>query len=613
MKTKGMNAQIVAHLQILATSDVHMHLSGHDDLRNRPAPNTGLARLASAIADIRKQSAGAVLLFDNGDTLQGTPMGAVAAETDVNRSHALLEVMHEIGYDAMGVGNHDFDFGLEYLDAFAKAAKFPVLCGNFRQKEPSDLRPQAMLTVSLMCSDGVERILNVGVVSGLPEQTGVWARDRIGADVTFCDPVRAMTDAGLELRTQGADLVIALAHTGVDQETETKEPENFALPLAESGVFDAIVAGHTHQCLPGADLEGVQGVEAATGRLHGIPAVMPGYAAAQLGSLGLSLCLNEREEWSVESATCGLLSATGQAASPEITRLLGPIQKRTSARLDEIVGHTETHLHSYFSLLCPDPAQGLLSAAYLRGLDHCYLPAEMAQLPRLAVVAPSLSGGRAGPDHYVDVPPGPISRRAIEMLCPFEDKLVGVVLTGQEILEWLERSASIYNCLGVSPDIPRLTQIGLPGFNFDMFFGLSVVIDPRQPARYDANGQVKDRQARRINSVHWNNADIDPEQRFLVAMSSYRANGGGKFPRVTGSGPDIVSSLSLKNAVENLLRHETWKGQVMAEWFLHTEIGHKAHFETAPNAISHLGQIYQYKPKPIDKTRDGFLRVEVNL
>ena len=613
MNTKGESARITADLRILATSDVHMHLSGHDDLRNRPSPNTGLARLAPLIAQQRKNAQGAVLLFDNGDTLQGTSLGATAAERGVETDHPLLNVMHLLEYSAMGVGNHDFDFGMEYLERFAEAAKFPVLCGNLRPEGKTSLETGTLLNVDVPCSDGAKRSLQVGVVSGLPHQTKLWARDRIGNSVTFCEPVSAMCDAARQLRKEGANIVVALCHSGFDDSSNESGLENFGLHLAETQEFDAIVAGHTHQCLPGNDLQDIKGVDAFNGTVKGTPSVMPGYAASHLGCIDLKMVLTDRGNWDVLSAKSELFAACGQAAEPEITQLIKSAQFVTDSRLNREVGQTDVHLHSYFSLLCPDPAQGLLSAAFLRGLDYCDIPTELDHLPRLSVVAPSLSGGRAGPDHYVDVPPGQIPRRAIDMLCPFEDTLCGVVLTGQEIIEWLERSAVIYSRMDGSAEYPRLTQIGYPSFNFDMFLGLSVVIDPRQPARYDMNGRLVDPAAHRVSSVKWNRADIDPEQQFLVAMSNYRANGGGKFPTPAGKGPDIVSSVTLKQLVEDLLQSETWKGHVMADWHLHPEIGHKAIFETAPNAVSHLGQIYHYDPTPVEKTKDGFLRVCVSL
>ena len=255
----------------------------------------------------------------------------------------------------------------------------------------------------------------------------------------------------------------------------------------------------------------------------------------------------------------------------------------------------------------------MLSYAFLNALDQCDIPSDLIDLPRLAVVAPSLSGGRAGLDHYVDVPPVPIPRRAIDMLCRYEDSLCGVVLTDQEITEWLERSAIIFNRMDGSVSSPRLTQIGFPGFNFDMFLGLSVVIDPRQPARYDVNGRIIDPTAHRISSIQWNQTAIDPEQQFLVAMSNFRANGGGKFPSPAGAGVDVVSDITLKQAIIDLLQSETWKGHVSADWQLHPEIAQTAIFETAPNAIAHLNEIHRYDPTPLDGTTDRFLQIQLSL
>ncbi|MEP3844343.1 MAG: 5'-nucleotidase C-terminal domain-containing protein [Paracoccaceae bacterium] len=613
MKTKGAGAQIIADLRILATSDVHMHLSGHDDLRNRPSPNTGLARLAPLITHQRETAQGAVVLFDNGDTLQGTSLGATAAENGVGAEHPLLQTMHLLGYTAMGVGNHDFDFGMDYLERFAGAAQFPVLCGNMRSKRKTALKTGTLVDVEVSCSDGQTRPLKIGVVSGLPSQTGRWARDRIGDHVTFCEPVKAMCDTAGVLRENGANIVVALCHSGFDDKTDVPDLENFGSLLAASQAFDAIVAGHTHQRLPGPKMSDAKDVDYVNGTVKGIPTVMSGYAASHLGCIDLKLAVSTQGSWDVVSAKSELLAARGQPAEPKVTHVIEPAQMLTNRRLNEVVGQTDVYLHSYFSLLCPDPAQGLLAYAFLNALEQCAIPSDLIHLPRLAVVAPSLSGGRAGPDHYVDIPPGPIPRRAIDMLCPYEDSLCGVVLTGQDITEWLERSAIIFSQMDESNSSPRLTQVGLPGFNFDMFLGLSVVIDPRQPARYNVNGQIVDPTAHRISSIQWNQSAIDPKQQFLVAMSNFRANGGGKFPSPASTGADFVSDITLKQAIIDLLQCGTWKGHVSADWHLHPEIAQKANFETAPNAISHLSEIHRYNPTPLNETEDGFLKIQISL
>ena len=127
------------------------------------------------------------------------------------------------------------------------------------------------------------------------------------------------------------------------------------------------------------------------------------------------------------------------------------------------------------------------------------------------------------------------------------------------------------------------------------------------------NGQIIDPTAHRISSILWTQSAIDPKQRFLVATSDFRANGGGKLSSPAGTGADIVSDITLKQAIMDLLQRETWKGQVAADWHLHPEIAHPAIFETAPNAISHLSEIQRYDPTPLDETKDGFLRIQLSL
>ena len=147
-----------ANLRILATSDLHMNLRAYDYLTETPLRTSGLSRLARVIAEARSEvGSDSCILLDNGDALQGAPMADTAAELPVSHDHPLAQVFNALDYDAVGLGNHDFDFGLEYLDTVSGEYAAPTLSSNFTSNSVQNISPWTILERRLPCSDGTPR------------------------------------------------------------------------------------------------------------------------------------------------------------------------------------------------------------------------------------------------------------------------------------------------------------------------------------------------------------------------------------------------------------------------------------------------------------------------
>jgi len=190
----------------------------------------GSAKLATALSRLEQaaQAAGrTVMRLDAGDQFQGS-LFYTAWQGRVE-----LEVMHVLGTEAMTIGNHEFDGGPEVLGRFIDGARFPILSANIDvSAEPAlagKIRPSIM-----MQKDG----LKIGVVGATTLQTPVTSLP--GPRVKFSDPGPALTREAAALRAQGAGLVIALSHLGVDVD------QKFAGHITGVDVF---VGGHTHTLL----------------------------------------------------------------------------------------------------------------------------------------------------------------------------------------------------------------------------------------------------------------------------------------------------------------------------------------------------------------------------
>lgn len=184
-----------ARLRLLAMTDLHGHLRGFDYHQGRPTPGIGLARLASLIATARAE-ADNCLLFDNGDTVQGTVLSDRAlahneAAPETGQPNPIVAALNWLQVDAATIGNHEFNFGIPALLAAYETARFPVVCANVltrRGRTPSDddtlLPAWHMLTRQIIDRDGSHHSLRIGVTGALPPQIMNWDHSHLDGKVT---------------------------------------------------------------------------------------------------------------------------------------------------------------------------------------------------------------------------------------------------------------------------------------------------------------------------------------------------------------------------------------------------------------------------------------------
>lgn len=596
---------VSSQLRILATSDVHMHLTGVTSGPDKTP--SGMAYLAHVIAQARAEAPGLVLLLDNGDALQGTPLGRTAYHGTWNDTHPLVATMAHLGYDAMGLGNHDFDFGVDYLEALCEAFSFPVLSANADGLH--HVSRSVLLKRQLPCSDGATRDIVIGLTSALPQQTGTWVAHALGGRVTFEPALQRLNTEVAELKRAGADLVVLLAHSGF--EAQFGEAENFAQAAAQIAGVDALIAGHTHACFPANEDFGLDAIDPIAGRVHGVPCVQPGYAAQCLGQIDLALVQDPKGQWQVETARAGLIYPRKAEPDQGIQICLAKAERDLAQRNAQVVGHTAQPLHSYFAMLTPNPAFGLLGQAMIDGLSGLELPDQVVDLPRLAAVAPAISGGRAGPEHYIDIPEGPVNRAALDQLCPYEDRLTAKVMTGADLRQHLERAAAIYLPVDQQNPDDDVLSTEMPGFCFDMIFGLSVTVDMTRPARFDPAGHLVDPVASRIQDVRWLGEPLLDNQRFLLAMTSYRAGGGGAYPMLGQLVAHAQPGPLIRSLVSKVLSNG-FAGSA-PDWKLHSPVRSRFNYFTGPKAIDHLNDLSEFSPEVVGQTPEGFLHLRLTL
>lgn len=526
-------------LRLLATTDVHGHVLPHDYFTDRDGAPSALARLATLVARARAEAGPEnCLLLDNGDFLQGTPLTDLTARpgSGWRGRHPVIRAMNLMGYDAATLGNHEFNFGLGWLSEALAEARFPVLCANaVRATGATPLEdrpfvpPVAILTRVLRAADGSRHAVRLGLLGLTPPQVTTWDHAHLAGRITTRDMAETARHWVPELRARGAEIVVVLAHTGIEPGPDRPRMENAARALARVPGIDALIAGHSHRVFPGPGHARTPGADVARGTLHGVPCVKPGYAASHLGQIDLHLARGAAG-WQVTGHAVTLHPAAGAAPYPRLVRALARAHAHTRRLTGRILAETRTPLHSYLALVRDDPGLALVNAAQAAALAEAIRDTPHASLPLLSATAPFKTGGRGGPDHFTDIPAGPLRLRNIADLYGFPNTLCGLVVTGADLRDWLERAAICFNRITPGDPGQALHDPAVPGHVFDVIDGLTYAIDLSAPARYDLAGALVAPEARRIRDLRHRGRPVADDDRFVIAVNAYRAWGGGPFP-----------------------------------------------------------------------------------
>ncbi|WP_400770744.1 bifunctional 2',3'-cyclic-nucleotide 2'-phosphodiesterase/3'-nucleotidase [Methylosinus sporium] len=546
-------------LRLLETSDLHMFVLDWDYYHARPDPTVGLSKIARLVTEARAQAQNA-LLFDNGDLLQGSPLGDfVARREGASGAHPVFRAMNHMRYDAATPGNHEFNFGLDFLERALAGAGFPYVSANIERADGGAfLPPFRILTRRLTDDGGVAQELRIGVIGFAPPQIMIWDRGHLEGRLRCGDMVSAARRFVPILRAQ-CDILVALCHSGIDARAAV-DAENACLQIAAIPGVDAIMMGHAHRVFPGPDYAGVAGVDAERGTLAGVPAVMPGFWGSHLGVIDLTLA-HDGDRWAVErfrtEARPIFAREAGKAvalteADPAIATIVAPEHEATRLWVDEPIGEIATPLVSYFVWIGIDPVGALVNAAQIAYARPLLEGTPHERLPLLSAVAPFRVGYT--PDSYIDLDPGPMALRHVADIYPYPNTLVAVRVTGAQLREWLECAARVFRRIDRDASEPQLlVDRRTPSYNFDVIAGVDYRIDVSAPARYDASGNLR-RDAARIVDLRYGGRAIDPEQEFIVVTNSYRADGGGRFPGLDGRNIVLRAPDSNRDAVERFLR-----------------------------------------------------------
>ncbi|MGL6045157.1 MAG: bifunctional 2',3'-cyclic-nucleotide 2'-phosphodiesterase/3'-nucleotidase [Vogesella sp.] len=557
-------------LRLLETSDIHMNLVNYDYYQDKATDDFGLAKTVSLIKTARSEARNSVLI-DNGDLLQGSPMGDLVAKVKPlkkGETHPAYTVMNALRYDAGNIGNHEFNFGLPFLKQALKGAAFPYVSANVTDAKTGKplVQPYTLLKRKVQDEDGKTHTLTIGVIGFVPPQILMWDKANLEGRVQAQDILDSARRYVPEMKKKGADIVVAVAHSGFEKGEQPRFAENSVAGLAEVAGIDAILFGHAHAEFPSKAFADYPKVNIDKGTINGVAATMPGRWGDHLGVIDLTLDKVGRS-WKVVDQQASLRPIFDKKAKkptvdadPMVRELIGHVHDDTLTYVRGRVAESTAPIYSYFAQVADDPSVQIVSQAQLWYVQNAVRGTEYEKLPLLSAAAPFKAGGRQGWGYYTDIPAGPLAIKHLADLYIYPNTLKVVKVKGSDVREWLERSAGQFN--RINPQGPATQALINPDFrsyNFDTIDGVSYDIDVTQPSRYDMDGKLVAAEARRIVNLRYNGQPLDDNQTFLVATNNYRASGGGNFAGLNGK--QIVIDAPDENR-EALARYLASKGTV---------------------------------------------------
>jgi 2',3'-cyclic-nucleotide 2'-phosphodiesterase / 3'-nucleotidase / 5'-nucleotidase len=477
-------------LVVATTTDVHGRVTAWDYYANKPETVRGLARAATIVDSVRAANPGRVILIDAGDLLQGNPLAYVAARVSSNRTNPIIAAMNAMHYDASAIGNHEYNYGVPYLDTAIRQANFPFLSANTYRLDPAVVHAFRAWTI-------IERAgIKIGIVGATTPGVMLWDAENVRGRLRLGDIVPAVRDAVREVRAAGADVVIATLHSGLnepssyDTVTTGVPSENVAARVAaEVPGIDLVLYGHSHK--------EVRGTTIGQTLL-----IQPKNWATSVDVAHL-IVSRDNGKWHVTEKRSDLVQAAGHAESPAVLAAVSDAHRETVAYVTTPIGTTAERWSADSARVKDTPL-----------IDFILETERKAAGSDLASTAAFSTDAALGP--------GSITIAQVAQLYPYDNTLRAVRITGRQLRDYLEFSSRYYQTTS-SPTSHLETNPNIPGYNFDIVSGVDYTLDVSKPVGL------------RVTQLSYKGKPVTDTDTFTMALNNYRQTGGGGYAMLSGA------------------------------------------------------------------------------
>jgi 2',3'-cyclic-nucleotide 2'-phosphodiesterase/3'-nucleotidase len=509
-------------LTVLGTSDTHGNVYNWDYYRDAEFDDSkhndvGVAKLATLVNQIRAERKGrATLVLDAGDTIQGTPLATYYAKqepiTSTGATHPMANAMNVLRYDAVTLGNHEFNYGLPLLATWIGQLGFPALAANAineKTGKPAFL-PYVIKEVDL--GGHGAPTLKVGILGLTNPGVAIWDKGNVEGKLVFADMVATAATWVPVMRRRGADLVIISAHGG-DSGTSSYGPElpnenPVALIAEQVPGIDAILFGHAHNEVP---------EKFVTNKATGAQVLTsePSKWGQRLTRMDFTLT-REKGRWKVVGKGSTMLNTNTVVEDPAVLAAVRGQHDTTVGYVNQIVAQSTEELSTVESRYKDTPILDFINHVQAEVVTAALAGTPYANLPVLSQASPF--------SRTAVFPAGDVRIRDVAGLYLFDNTLEAVVMTGAEVKAYLEYSAKYFKtwAAGETIDLANINDPTVPDYNYDAISGLEYDIDIAKPV-----GQ-------RITRLVLPGTDtpVAADAQFVMAVNNYRRSGGGNFPGI---------------------------------------------------------------------------------